>query len=283
MAESKHPPFRSEEAREKFATHFLTFWHLIHLASFGLELKSKFRTGQEMTKAGGKIWTRNFSKYEFSTFDGEFDKEFKFIENKFRQLNRADDWSSRGLTEQAQIEEKALMIITDYDKCLNIVRTFDCREMDENLNPTEVCLAMSRRIRLLKIDIFLSGPILWTSLIVMWFYQLLLFAKDCVVDDKKNLYRLQEITRQHAQLIERLQTHFQSGKVGEGSSWKYFEAVVSQDELISIFNKNATCTAKQIPTALTAIIRDYCSSDPFSLDDADTIQAKIIQLDEKAV
>lgn len=92
------------------------------------------------------------------------------------------------------------------------------------------------------------------------------------------------------QLIEQLREHFHKRTVAadptdkvsttklSDKGLKYLESIISQAELTSIFNENAKCAAEQIPTALTAIIREYCCSDPFDFDDMDTIMAKVVQL-----
>lgn len=174
---------RSERkaAREKFGAHFLTFWHLTYLACIGLAQRSKFRTGLTMAKRGGVVWTKKFSDYERGRFDNKFDKSFAFIEAKLCKSTQSI--GSAGSTETAQVERKTMILIANYEKCLDIVNNFDYLSMDDNLNPFTVCSAMVPH-SLVETNIFLDAPVLWTSLIVMRFYQLLLLAKDCFTRDK---------------------------------------------------------------------------------------------------
>lgn len=268
-------------ARKKFAEHFLTFWHLTYVASFGLGANSKFRAASAMTREAGNIWTKHFSGREYSRFDHGFNEGFKFIEDKLPKLNPAQAAEVAESTESAKaveaaefscVEERALTLIANYKKCLNVVKNFDS-QMKDDLNPLSICSILSSHFSF-HVDDFLGAPILWTSLITNRLHQLFLLAKECLVYDQDSLNNLEQIILEHGQFIQHLQTNANS----IGTSSKYLEPVISQDQLVGIFNENTTTAAKQIPTALTGIIRDYCCSDPFNLSDMDIITANVVKI-----
>lgn len=285
-------------ARRRFVAHLLTFWHLTFLTCHYLDPANKVRIGSATAAAGGRVWKERYSGLVFQNFDAKLGASLYFIKQKLLSVRTKN---SIRLSSSKVFEEKCVVIVANYDACLNIVENLDYSSVDEDFNSDIVCSAMVEQCRSGIRDLF-DVPVLWSSLIVYRVRQLLLLAIDyseihncgdtitlnrlMMIYRKDKLDRLTKLSKEHAALIEELRQHFIDGRVDESKartddesgSLEYFKPIIPQHVLEKTFSDNATCAAEQIPVALTAIIHDYSHLDPFCADDMVWIQANVAAL-----
>lgn len=175
------------------------------------------------------------------------------------------------------MDEKSTTIIENYDKCLNLIGALKNQINHDEVDAAEVCGELVNSYNI-YFDSFRHLPLLWNHLLVSRISQLLLLAKNCYPDHESSTLTLTlaHWSAQHATLAEKLREHFSSVE----TSLKWSSPTIPLDALIGTLNENAKCTAEQIPTAVTAIMHDYCYIDPFSFDDAELIKVKLVALGE---
>lgn len=255
--------------RHEFNVHFVTFWHLTHLATVKSE-SIPIAQNWKMMSDLAKEWKKGLSFIDFSIFNGELTK----------MLSWMDKTTDRP---KMHLEEEAIRVIENYDECLSIVKTSTQLRHDE-VKAATVCEEM---IELCSLNIanFKMLPLSWNYLFVSQTYQLILLARNCYQENCDEWFG--QLLAKHSVFVAELREHFKSlnSSLETSSSisstkavnLKLSQPVVPLNTLISYFNENARCAAEQVPTALTSIVHEYCHFDPFNFDDFESIKTNVAQ------
>lgn len=276
------------DARREFNIYFTTFWHLAHLATYASQLQPISASWYVIASAG-KIWKNGMDAESYFLFDSKLTKELAWMEKKLLDKQKVT------------MNEKSIALITNYDKCLEIVKKLKDQVNHDEVDAEEVCAELVRRCNL-DLESFQQLPLLWNHLFVSRTSQLLLLARNCYFDESLALAYWSE---QHAIFAEKLRQHFLGTRttlsdlakpigsislvsssidpvkpVGtinllEPTDQKLFSPTISLDELIVILNENAKRAIEQIPTAVTAIMHEYCYLDPFYINDVEFVKMKL--------
>lgn len=246
----------------KFNVYFTTFWHLTHLASANSG-DSDINATWQVTNSAGRNWRYGLTWEQYSNLNGKVFTKLKFLQNKF------NNWS---------FAKRSLAIVAAYDQCLGLVNTLADQMEIESTNVLGVCAEMTNLCES-AIESFKKLPLLWSHLFVSRIQQLLLLAKDCY-QDTPTLVAFDQLFEQHANFTTEIRKHFSINSISTADSdvAKLLQPVVPLDALIFKLGENATCTAEQIPTALTAIIHEYSYFDPFCSNDDEFIKTKAAKI-----
>lgn len=283
-------------ARHKFNVHFVTFWHLTHLASTSSG-DDDIRATWKVTNVAGREFERLSGRVTFKIIDIKITDRLKFMEKMRHRPSKTN------------LAESAISIIENYDKCLELIDGPVSRvsEMPTQRCAIEVCEQLVQHCDV-GIESFKKLPLLWNYIFTSRIHQLLILAKDCYPNepDKPNkpnehfaaAATLSQFLVRHIAFTATLREHFHTqcsdlkNSVTTATTTdtvssitlvdsKLFLPVVPLDALINTLSENTECAAKQIPTAVTAIVHDYCCIDLFDYDDMDILQSRVVEIHKK--
>lgn len=284
-------------ARREFNTHLLTLWHLTYLSCKDAGPGSSIRAGFSAAMAGGNLLVEELECRKFDKFDTEFERKLNFIEIEFTKIKIAQESRLSGLSaaenilEQTSIhvklaedrfEEVCLVMIANYEKCLELAKTLDDQIDTNQTSLVQVCSTILKKCFDKINDFRERNSLVWISHFLFRVHQLLCLAKNYYIANTYNNYspltqliQLDELFFQLAQITAKLLKHFTTLSPTSNAKAEMFQPIVPLATLISTLGENAKCAAEQIPTAVTAIIYEYDYSDPFCIDDAKLIQLKV--------
>lgn len=258
-------------ARREFNVHFTTFWHLVHLATYNSGL-DHIETSWRMLSTVAGVWKKDIGSEGWWQFNCKMTNELDSIHKKLRG------------PEKLTMDEKSILVVTNYDECLEIVKMFGDQLHHDQVNAAAVCDQLLYLYRI-NFETFKRLPLLWNHFFIARIHQLLVLAKNCystsTSDDPPSLPHW--LFTNYTTLTENLHEHFSKPtSATSNADWidstdsKLFSPTVPLYALIATLNGNAKCAAEQIPTALSSIMHDYCYLDPFSFDDAEFIKMKLV-------
>lgn len=279
-------------ARRKFNTHFLTLWHLTFLSSSNSGPGSHIRAAFNAVMKGGNILRQELTSQEFDIFDIWFNQRLYFIGIEFSKITMAKQCAINERTghfhtsmvqrevAEAQFDEVCLVMIANYDKCLELAKTLDDQIVTNRASLVQVCFEVVKHCCDNISDFKRKNSLAWISQFIFRVHQLLILAKNCYSNDNPvQLGKLDQLFSELSKFTADLQKHFvevKDSKDSEASNEdKMFQPIVPLNSLISTLKENAKCAAEQIPTAVTSIIHEYNHLDPFNLHDAKSIQMKV--------
>lgn len=271
-------------ARRKFGAHFLTFWHLVHLATVE-NTTPEVGVSWAVTSCAGVEWRASINYDDHLIFDAKLVKNLSFMESKIF------------LAGEKTLSEKSVDIIENYDKCLDAIMVIQDQMKVDGVNIAKVCAKILEFYNR-ALESFKLLPILWNHLFICRIHQLLLLAKDCypVVSSSNSnnngggqLATIDNWITAHADHAAKLCEHFSKPQTNLDVSAisvsstvsinsKLFQPTVQLDALIATLSRNAKCAAEQIPTAVTSIVHEYSYLDPFNPVDMEFVKMKVVEL-----
>lgn len=193
------------------------------------------------------------------------------------------------------MNEKSIVVISNFDKCLEMVKKLKNQVDHDQVNPAAVCADLVR-LYIRDIEDFKQLPLLWNHLFVSQISQLLVLAKKChhypghdpsilvlehwpayqtVVDQLRQHFLRPTLVMNSIDSAENIDL-VETSETIETIDLKLHSPTISLTDFIATLSANAKCQAEQIPTALTAIMHDYCFIDPFNPDDAEFVKSKLL-------
>lgn len=264
-------------ARQEFNIHFVTFWHLTYLATVFNQFGPTLRNWKMMNKIA-KVWKKGLSLTGFRTFNNRLSVMLIFMDQS------ADRNKS--------LDEKTITIIQNLDKSLNIVKTSKHQLKHNRVNSIAVCAEMIQFCSSVNILAdFKLLPLSWNYLFVSQIHQLLLLAQACYSPNELQK-DFEQLFEEHAKFTNNLREHFSKSSINlddsktstdssstsltSSTSSKWLQPTVPLQTLIATLNTNAKCITERVPTALTAIVNEYCHFDPFNVNDFEFVKMNVV-------
>lgn len=155
---------------------------------------------------------KELSAQEFVSFSGAVQQKLYFIGDQFAKIDPAISTDASWKKSEAHFDEKCLIAIANYNRCLSLVGTLEDQVKTYKSSIVDICFEVVKYC-LTSISYFKKNSLPWISHFLFCTHQLLRLAKDCYSDDNpKQLSKMDELFSDHAKFTTELQKHFVGGQ-----------------------------------------------------------------------